>query len=201
MFIGILILIYSIGPLVLVEYWYINVSFIVTGLFIAYFSYRYKRNKIFLILDTKVKQEIYSEEFEFNPIEKNKLTKDYKMWLLRGDNVDRIKQILKRPNPFFEIGFCLFCILCTPAIIIISMMGIMYVSSQYHGLIFIFFMFLTIITYLIFRIISINKGYKNIDSEINQILFEEETGYKPLDNRKFTLRYKVWLKLQYYKNR
>jgi len=198
-FIGIFILTYSMGTII-VEYWYISVPFIVTCLFIAYFSYRHKRNRIFIILDTKNKQEIYINKSGLNPLKKSRLTKDYKMWLLRGVNIEKIKLINKQPHPNFDVGFCLFCYMCTPIILIISMMSVLYVPSQYYESMFLILIIISIILYFIFRKISINKGYKMIDSEINQILFEEETGYKPLDNGKFTLKYKIWLKQLYYRN-
>ena len=37
--------------------------------------------------------------------------------------------------------------------------------------------------------------YKVLDSEIKQILFEEEIGYKPIVKGKFTFKYKAWLML------
>ena len=42
---------------------------------------------------------------------------------------------------------------------------------------------------------SIDQIYKDVDSEIKQILFEEETGYKPIVKGKFTFKYKAWLML------
>ena len=41
-----------------------------------------------------------------------------------------------------------------------------------------------------------NMKYKQLDSEIKQILFEEETGYSPLVKGKYTFKYKAWLKLE-----
>ena len=49
-FFGIFLLTYSMGTII-VESWFISVPFIVTCLFIIYFSYRHKRSKIFIILD------------------------------------------------------------------------------------------------------------------------------------------------------
>jgi hypothetical protein len=37
--------------------------------------------------------------------------------------------------------------------------------------------------------------YKQLDSEIKQILFEESTGYVALEKGKFTYKYKAWLVL------
>ena len=35
--------------------------------------------------------------------------------------------------------------------------------------------------------------YKHLDSEIKHILFEEVTGYNPINNGKYTFKYKAWL--------
>jgi hypothetical protein len=38
--------------------------------------------------------------------------------------------------------------------------------------------------------------YKDLDSEIKQLIFEEQTGYQPLKKKgKFTFKYKAWLYL------
>jgi hypothetical protein len=40
---------------------------------------------------------------------------------------------------------------------------------------------------------SNNEVYKKLNSEMKQILFEEETSYKALKKRKMTYKYKSWL--------
>ena len=40
---------------------------------------------------------------------------------------------------------------------------------------------------------EIGNIYKQLDSEIKQILFEEVTGYDPLHKGKCTFKYKAWL--------
>ena len=42
---------------------------------------------------------------------------------------------------------------------------------------------------------SISQIYKQLDSEIKQILFEEETGYKPIVKGKLSFKYEAWLML------
>jgi hypothetical protein len=39
----------------------------------------------------------------------------------------------------------------------------------------------------------IRNFYKHLDSEIKQILFEEITGFNPINNGKYTFKYKAWL--------
>ena len=58
---------------------------------------------------------------------------------------------------------------------------------------------LSIIGFIIFLVKmeqrSISQIYKQLDSEIKQILFEEETGYKPIVKGKLSFKYKAWLML------
>ncbi len=58
---------------------------------------------------------------------------------------------------------------------------------------------LSIIGFIIFLVKmeqrSISQIYKQLDSEIKQILFEEETGYKPIVKGKLSFKYEAWLML------
>ena len=40
---------------------------------------------------------------------------------------------------------------------------------------------------------TIGTLYKHLDSEIKHILFVEITGYNPINNGKYTFKYKAWL--------
>ena len=167
--------------------------FFVCSIVIAVLYLRNKQNKICVILDTKLMQERFLSEKGANPLKNKKFIKKYKILLLKNAKENDI-DILFKPSSIFTLQkIFLFCYLSTlPMLISVVFL------SMYFTLTFAIVISLLLIIGIIFFLVvaekrSIGQKYKYFDSEIKQILFEEETGYKPIVNGKFTFKYKAWL--------
>ena len=67
-------------------YWYITIP-IIGVLIIVYLIFRYNnKKKIYITLDTKIKQEEFITETGYLPIENGKFTEKYKVWLIQKEN-------------------------------------------------------------------------------------------------------------------
>jgi hypothetical protein len=138
-------------------------------------------------------QERFLNENGINPLKNKKFSKKYKILLLKNAKENDIDILFKPSFIFTRQEFCLLCYLSTMPILILVGFFSMYFTLTYAIVIT-----LLLITGLFFSLVmaekrSIGQKYKYIDSEIKQILFEEETGYKPILNGKFTFKYKAWL--------
>jgi len=173
--------------------WYYFLIFFVCSIVIAVFYLQNKQNKICVILDTKLMQERFLNENGVNPLKNKKFSKKYKILLLKNAKENDI-DILFKPSFIFTLQeSCLLCYLSTIPMLIFVVFFNMYFTLTYAIVITL----LLIIGFIFFLVMaekrSISQIYKYIDSEIKQILFEEETGYKPIVKGKFTFKYKAWL--------
>jgi regulatory protein YycI of two-component signal transduction system YycFG len=173
--------------------WYFILIFFVCSIVIAVFYLQNKQNKICVILDTKLLQEKFLNENGVNPLKNKKFSKKYRILLLKNAKENDIKILSKSSFIFTLQEFCLLCYFSILPILIFFMFSTIYLSSTQTIVIIL----LLIIGLFFFLVMaekrSIGQIYKYIDSEIKQILFEEETGYKPIDKGKFTFKYKAWL--------
>jgi len=175
--------------------WYFFLIFFVCSIVIAVFYLQNKQNKICVILDTKLKQERFLNENGINPLKNKKFSKKYKILLLKNAEENGI-DILFKPSFIFTLQeICLLCYFGIAPMLMFFVFSTIYLSLTYTIAITLLFI-IGLISFLVtMEKRSIGQIYKQNDSEIKQILFEEETGYKPIVKGKFTFKYKVWLML------
>ena len=146
-------------------------------------------------MDTKLMQERFLDEKGVNPLKNKKFSKKYKILLLKNAK-EKVIDILFKPSSILTLQeFCLLSYFSILPILIFFVFSTIYLSPT--NTIVLILLFIIGLTFFIVMIEkrSISQIYKFIDSEIKQILFEEETGYKPLVKGKFTFKYKAWLML------
>jgi hypothetical protein len=150
-------------------------------------------NKLFIILDTKRKQEIYYNETNMDAFKDNSFSHAYKEWLITNTEVID-KYLYYKPLDFNSGGEC--CIYCCTVIILflmISSFSLIYIHGEGAWITAISIFFTILLMYTFLRERADRKMYKLLDSEIKRILFEEETGYSPIENGKLTFKYRRWL--------
>jgi hypothetical protein len=138
-------------------------------------------------------QERFLNENGISSLKNKKFSKKYKILLLKNAKENDIDILFKPSFIFTRQEICLLCYLSTMPILILVGFFSMYFTLTYAIVITL----LLIIGIIFFLVMaekrSIGQMYKDIDSEIKQILFEEETGYKPIVKGNFTFKYKAWL--------
>ena len=71
-------------------FWYITIP-LIGVLIIIYLIFRHqKKKKLYITLDTKIKQEEFIKESGYVPLEKGKFTKKYKAWLIQKENEKKL---------------------------------------------------------------------------------------------------------------
>ncbi|MFX0017171.1 MAG: hypothetical protein ACFFAK_09375 [Promethearchaeota archaeon] len=174
--------------------WYIYVSF--SGLLLLFLFLlilrRIKRTCI--ALDTKLRRENFKDKMGLEPLKKNNLTKAYKRWLIKDAANKKLDIQLKPKVSSSGIPYCFYCCYCIiPLILILGLITIIYTPEIVQRIIIPgIFLGLFIIYFLIQKRINYYT-YKEMDSAIKRVLFEEETGYKPLIKGRFSFKYKAWL--------
>jgi hypothetical protein len=174
-------------------YFYLGSIVSVLGFLLIYLQI--KARKILIILDTKLKQEQFKEEKGIDPVEGRSFTSKYKYWLLKNAKKYKLPSIYKNFFHYNSQNYCLYCYFSIVPIIIVWVFSNMYMTSM-EALILSF----SLVGCLILLCVTLEKRnvsvlYTQLDSEIKQILFEESTGYDPLDKGKYTYKYKAWLVL------
>jgi hypothetical protein len=142
-----------------------------------------------------LKQETFLNESGANPLENKRFSKKYKILLLKNAKENDIDVLFKPLFNFSLQEFCLLCCFSIAPILIFFVFFTMYLSSTHTIVIILLFIIGLFFSLFISEKRSIGQIFKLIDSEIKQILFEEETGYKPIFKGKFTFKYKAWLML------
>ena len=154
-----------------------------------------KEKKICIIADTKLNQKKYYEETGLNASRKRKLKAGYRKWLILT-KTESNHSIVKTQSFISDMGdYCIYCYFSLIPIIIITIYSSMYLTSLQTFVIILVVVISLITLCIIVDRRSSNMWYKQIDSEIRRILFEEETGYSPLVKGKYTFKYKAWLTL------
>jgi len=191
------LLIYFVIAYLLNNYSFLNIysSLLIWGcmftIIILYLYYKF--NRIIIALDTLRKQEIYFEETNKSALKKDAFTRKYKKWLITNaieENLD----LNYRPHTLNTGGEC--CIYCCTTVIpllLIASFSVIYLQSESGWITIIPVIIIIIILYPIIRRQSDIKTCKMLDSEIKRILYEEETGYSPLKDGKYTFKYRAWL--------
>lgn len=172
-------------------YLYLGLFMIIFGLLIFYLQIKVK--KIFLILDTKLKQEQFKDENGINSVQGRRFKAKYNNWLLKNAERNKINNMYK---DFFNHNsqfYCLYCCSSTIPIIIVWSFSNMYMTSAEALIVSFSFVGSLVLLGIILGKREIGNLYKQLDSEIKQILFEEVTGYDPLHKGKCTFKYKAWL--------
>jgi len=168
------------------------------GLFVCVFGFllfylQIKARKIFIILDTKLKQEQFLNEKGINPVEGRRFKAKYKYWLLKNAKENKIKNIYKQFFNNNSHNYCLYCYFSLIPIIIVWAFSNIYMTSTEALVVSFSFVGCIVLLYTTLKKREIGNLYKYLDSEIKHILFEEVTGYSPIDNGKYTFKYKAWL--------
>jgi len=173
--------------------WYYFLIFFVCSIVIAVFYLQNKQNKICVILDTKLMQERFLNENDVNPVKNKNFSKKYKILLLKNAKENSIDIVNKPPNIHTLQNYCSLCYFSIIPVVMIFVFSNMYLTLTHTIVITLLFIISLIFLFFTMEKRSIDQIYKDVDSEIKQILFEEETGYKPIIKGKFTYKYKAWL--------
>ncbi len=140
-------------------------------------------------------QERFLNENGVNPLKNKKFIKKYKILLLKNAKENDI-DIVYKPSFIHTLEtYCLLCYFGIVPMLIFFVFSTIYLSST-HTIVIILLFIIGLIFFLVMaEKRSIGQIYKYLDSEIKQILFEEESGYKPIVKGRFTFKYKAWLML------
>ena len=169
--------------------------FFVCSIVIAVIYLQNKQNKICVIIDTKFMQERFLNENGINPLKNKKFSKKYKILLLKNA-IENDIDILNKPSSVFTLQeFCLLCYFGIAPMLMFFVFSTIYLTLSQTIVITLIFIIGLILILVIMEKRLIGQILKQIDSEIKQILFEEETGYKPIVKGSFTFKYKAWLML------
>ncbi len=175
-------------------YLYLGLLTSISGFMLIYLWIKAK--KIFIILDTKLKQEQFKEEKGINPLEGIRFKTKYNYWLLKNAENGMIRSIYKNFFSYNSQNYCLYCYFSIIPIIIVWVLSNMYMKPTESLVTSVIFVGCLILLCIALEKREIGTYYKVLDSEIKQILFEEVTGYDPLDDGKMTYKYKAWLILE-----
>ena len=172
-------------------YFYLVLLVCVLALLLSYIQI--KARKITIILDTKLKQEQFLDEKGINPVGGRKSKAKYKYWLLKNAKENKIKSIYKQFFNYYSHNYCLYCYFSIIPIILVWAFSNMYMTSTEALVISFSFVGCLVLLCTKLEKRAIGNFYKHLDSEIKQILFEEITGFNPINNGKYTFKYKAWL--------
>ncbi len=169
------------------------IIFLISCVFSLLLYLEIKEKKICTISDTKLNQKKYYDETGLDASKKRKLKTDYRKWLILTITENN-HDILETQSFLSNMGeYCIYCYFGTIPIIIITVFSSMYLTLSQTFVIILVVVISIITVSIIIDKRSNNVRYKQMDSEIKRILFEEETGYSPLVKDKFTFKYKAWL--------
>lgn len=168
------------------------------GLFASVFGFiliylQIKARKIFIILDSKLKQEQFKDEKEINSVERRRIKAKYKYWLFKDADNNNINNIYKNFFNYNSQNYCLYCYFSIVPIILVWVFSNMYMTETEALVVSFIFVGVLVSLCITLEKREIGSLYKLLDSEIKQILFEEVTGNDPLDDGKMTYKYKAWL--------
>ncbi|MFX1494553.1 MAG: hypothetical protein ACFFBZ_09755 [Promethearchaeota archaeon] len=174
--------------------WYIFVLILGLALLFLCLLILRRIKRTCIALDTKLKREHFLDETGLEPLKKNKLAKVYKRWLIRDAANKRLDIQLKPRTNSSGIPYCFYCCYCIiPIVLIFGLITIIYTPEIVQGIIIPGIFLGLFITYFLIQKRIYHYIYMEMDSEIKRVIFEEETGYKPIVKGKFTFKYKAWL--------
>ena len=174
---------------------YLFFMIIIISLAFLYVFLEDKQGKVCIILDSKFQQEIYEVDENKEALNEGKFCREYKTWLI--DQAQKTgADLTYKPSLSNTLHtLCIYCCFNIVPILIINILSSIYLTLTQAWLLSLLYVCAIIIFFLVMEQRSVNQIYKDLDSEIKQILFEEQTGYKPLEKGKFTFKYKAWLYL------
>lgn len=173
-------------------YFYIIFAIFIILLFSFFILRRIKRTCI--IFDSKLNREAFSKETGGKLLKKKKLSKSYMNWLIKKAKNQNLDFSFKPNTPYYSSSCCYYLCYCTfPMILIFGVITLVFIPPMYEWFIPPLIIILTMLIFFFMQRNSNNEVYKNLHSEIKKIIFEEETGYKPIKRGKFTYKYKAWL--------
>lgn len=178
---------------VYINQWLLVFTILSILLVVYYISLEIKQAKICIIFDTHNKQDLFYDEFHFTAVNNNKFTKAYKKWLLRT-LLENNTEINYKLTAFQNINyFCIYCCITFIILMLVSSIILIYTTIVPVIVFDLIFIVILLVYYIFLHKKSLREECLKADSEIKRILFEEETGYSPLNNNKFTFKYKIWL--------
>jgi hypothetical protein len=142
-----------------------------------------------------LKQEQFKEEKCIDPVEGRRFKSKYKRWLLKNAKSNRMAYVYKNFFKYNSQNYCLYCYFSIIPVIILWVFSNMYMSSMEALVLSVSMVSCLILLCIVLEKRNVGILYKELDSEIKQILFEESTGYDALENGKYTYKYKAWLVL------
>ena len=175
-------------------YLYLGLLMSISGFMLIYLWIKAK--KIFTILDTKLNQEQFKEEKGIKPLEGIRFKTKYNYWLLKNAENAMIRSIYKNFFSYNSQHYCLYCYLGILPIILVWVFSNMYLTPTESLVASVIFVGCLVLLCVALEKKETRTYYKVLDSEIKQILFEEVTGYDPLNKGKMTYKYKAWLVLE-----
>jgi len=174
--------------------WYFYLLYSILFILIIYSLTLRRIKRTCIILDSKLSRETFLEEVGLEPLKRKKITKSYKKWLIKDAKVRNLDISFKPKAKYYSTTCCYYCCYCTvPIALLFGTFSLVYSPQIARWMITPGIIFLAILTFFLMERSSNKETYKKLDSEMKQILFEEETSYKPLKKRKMTYKYKAWL--------
>lgn len=174
--------------------WYLYLAFSLIFLLILYLLIVRRIKRTCIILDSKLNRDTFSELMGKEPLNNGKLIKSYRKWLIDDAKKHNIDINFKPEAKYYSTTCCYYCCYCTvPLLLVFGTFSLVYSPQFARWIISPSIICLAIIVFFLMEKSSNKDIYKKLDSEMKQILFEEETSYKPLKKRKKTFKYKAWL--------
>jgi len=173
---------------------FIYITIFISYVFSLFLHLEAKEKKFCTISDTKLNQMKYCDETGLETFKKRKLVAGYRKWLILALTENNRYKEIPYSKPINFSNYCLYCYFSIIPIIMLSVLFTIYLPLS-QTFVIILVVVISVITFSIIldrRVTNIR--FKQIDSEIKRILFEEETGYSPLVKGKYTFKYKAWLK-------
>lgn len=88
-----------------ITFWYITVPIIIVLIIIYLINRHQKKKKLYISLNTKIKQEEFIRETGYVPIKKGKFTEKYKIWLIQKENEKKAllqQQAILQSQPSYQ---------------------------------------------------------------------------------------------------
>lgn len=174
--------------------WYLYLTFSILVILFLYLLIIRRIRRTCIVLDSKLNREIFLKQSELEPLNKGILVKNYKRWLIKDAKARNLNINFKPKAKYYSTTCCYYCCYCTiPMALIFGTFSLVYSPQFARWVITPSIIILAIIVFFLMDRSSNKEIYKKLNSEMKQILFEEETSYKPLKKGRMTFKYKAWL--------
>lgn len=174
--------------------WYLYLTFSTFFILFLYLLIIRRIKRTCIVLDSKLNRDIFLKQSGLNPLNKGKLIKNYKKWLINDAKVRNLNINFKPKAKYYSTTCCYYCCYCAiPIALIFGTFSLVYSPQIARWIVTPSIIFLAIIVFFLMDRSSNKEIYKKLNSEMKQILFEEETSYKALKKGRMTFKYKAWL--------